>query len=126
MRHPAFLLVQALETLERCAQMEAALQLDVRTKLCDVLQQCVTGSASAYDLQGDGASLHAQVQDVAASVPGVCAAERELQRELQVLCSVLLTSALTGCLARPLPGDSRSEESLQQNLRAEIERLTCL
>ncbi len=126
MRHPAFLLVEALQTLERCAQMEAAQRLDLRTKLCDVLQQCVTGAASAYDLQGDGASLHALVLDVAASVPGACAAERELQRELQVLGSMLLTSALTGCLARPLPGDSRSEESLQQNLRAEIERLTCL
>jgi hypothetical protein len=125
MRHPAFLLVGALQTLERCAQMQAAQRLDVRTKLCDVLQQCVTGSTSAYDLQGDGTCLYTQVQDIAASEPGSCSAERELQSELQVLSSMLLTSALTGCLTLPLPGDAHPVESLQQNLRAEIERLTC-
>jgi hypothetical protein len=127
MRHPAFLLVGALQTLERCAQMEAAQRLDLRTKLCDALQQCVTGSTSAFDLHADSSSpsLWAQVQDAASAVPGACAAERELQRELQVLGSTLLTSALSGCLARPLPGDAHSDESLQQNLRAEIERLTC-
>jgi hypothetical protein len=125
MRHPAFVLVHALQTLQRCSQMDEAQRLDVRTKLCDVLQQCVTGTASAYDLQADGACLYTQVRDVAASVPGACAAERELQAELQGLCSMLLTSALTGCLTRPLPGDVHSQESLLQTLRVEIERLTC-
>jgi hypothetical protein len=127
MRHPAFVLVGALQTLQGCAQMDAAQRLDLRTKFCDVLQQCVTGAASAYDLHADRSCpcLYTQVQDVAAAVPGRCAAERELQRELQELGSMLLTSALTGCLARPLPGDSHSEEWLQQSLRAEIERLTC-
>ncbi len=112
MSHPEFLLVGALQTLESCAQMETDQRLDVWTKLCDVLKQCVTGSASAYDLQGDGTCLYTQVQDVAASVPGTCAAERELQSELQVLSSMLLTSALTGCLMRPLPGDEHPVESL--------------
>lgn len=117
--------MDALQTLERCAQLEEAQRLDMRTKLCEVLQQCVTGSTSAFDLQGDDASLYTLVRDVAASVPGACPAERELQGELQMLCSMLLTSALTGCLARPLPGDALSQESMLQTLRAQIERLTC-
>jgi len=127
MRHPAFALVGALKTLRGCAQMDEALRLDLRTQLCDVLQQCVTGTASAYDLHADRTCpcMYTQVQDVAAAMPGCCAAERALQRELQELGSMLLTSALTGCLARPLPGDSHSEEWLQQSLRAEIELLTC-
>ena len=127
MRHPAFVLVHALQTLQACTQMDAAQRLDLRTKMCDVLQQCVTGTGSAYDLHADRTCpcMHTQVQDVAASVPGHCAAERELQQELLALASMLLTSALTGCLARPLPGDSHSQEWLQQNLRSEIERLSC-
>jgi len=127
MRHPAFVLVHALQTLQACTQMDAAQRLDLRTKLCDVLQQCATGTGNAYDLQADPTCpcMHAQVLDVAAAVPGHCAAERELQRELQALGSMLLTSALTGCLARSQPGDSHPPEWLQQNLRAEIERLSC-
>jgi hypothetical protein len=132
MRHPVFSLMHALDTLQRCPRMQDTQKLDVRTKICDLMQQCITSTASAYDFQADAACpcMHSQVQEIASLAQCAvereeCAVERELQLELQVISSMLLTSSLTGCLQRPLPCDLLCAEWMQNDLRSEIAKLTC-
>jgi hypothetical protein len=132
MRHPVFSLMHALDTLQRCTRMHDAQKLDVRTKICDLMQQCITSTASAYDFQADAACpcMYTQVQEIGSLVQcaderGECAVERELQLELQEISSMLLTTSLTGCLQRPLPCDSLCAEWMQNDLRSEIVKLTC-
>jgi|1048.fasta_scaffold71652_2 hypothetical protein len=126
MQHPVFLFVSLLNTLQQCRHIQEERKLDLRTKICDLLHQCITCKTSAYDLQSDSSCpcMYTQVQELASSLSAKCEEERDLQRELQVISSMLLTSSLTACLARPLPCDSYSEEWLQKNLRDQLERLT--
>jgi hypothetical protein len=126
MKHPVFSLVSSLERLQRCKHMQEERKLDMRTKICDLLHQCITGKTSAYDLQTDTSCpcMYTQVQELASSLSGKCEDERDLQRELQDISSMFLTSSLTACLTRPLPCDSYSDEWLQRNLRDQLEQLT--
>ena len=126
MRHPVFLLMDVLDTVQRCTLMSDSLKLDLRTKTCGLMQQCITHSTSAYDFHADAACpcMYTQVRELASLVPGACAVERELHAALQVISCMLLTSSLTGCLQLPLPCDLHCEEWMQANLREEIARLT--
>ena len=126
MRHPVFLLIGVLDTVQRCPLMQDTRKLDLRTKICDLMQQCITSTASAYDFHADTTCpcMYTQVQELASLVSGKCAVERELKEELHTISCMLLTSSLTGCLQRPLPCDSHCEAWMQQNLRDEIAKLT--
>lgn len=126
MRHPIFLLVGVLNRVQTCASMTETHKLDLRGKICDLVRQCITSSVCAFDFgtdSGDSKCMYTQVQDLAASFSTECDVQAEIQEDLLVVSSMLLTSSLTGCLLLPLPCDVHSREHLQQTLRVEIEDL---
>lgn len=101
-------------------------KLDLRSKICDLVRQCLTSSVCAFDFgtqSGDVKCMYAQVQDLAACFSTECEVEAAIQEDLLVVSSMMLTSSLTGCLLLPQPCDVHSQEYLQQTLRDEIEEL---
>ena len=126
MRHPIFLLVCVLNRVQACERMTEAHKLDLRSKICDLVRQCLTSSVCAIDFGtdcGDAKCMYAQVQELAVSFSAECEVEAAIQEDLLVVSSMMLTSSLTGCLLLPQPCDVHSQEYLQQTLRAEIENL---
>lgn len=126
MRHPIFLLVGVLNRVQTCASMTEAHKLDLRSKICELVRQCITSSVCAFDFGTDSVDatcMYTQVQELAASLSTECDVQTAIHADLLVVSSMMLTSSLTGCLLQPLPCDVHSREHLQQALRVEIEEL---
>lgn len=108
--------------------MTATHKLDVHSKICELVRQCITSSVCAFDFGtdstgGDVPCMYVQVQDLVGAFSDTCGVQAGIQEDLRVVSSMMLTSSLTGCLLRPLPCDVYSPAHLQQTLRVEIEEL---